>query len=59
MRVLLADSGGHVRVTDATLAAEDLASSIGGFDAWVVRSTKVVRVFRRAGFLLTGSTFPP
>ena len=60
MRVLFADSvggstvteleaRGHTCVVDAQLRAEDLADSIGGFDALVVRSTKVVgEVFETA-----------
>lgn len=43
------EARGHTCVTDATLGAEDLARSIGGFDVLVVRSTKVVReVFEKA-----------
>jgi len=60
MRVLFADSvgrptvtqleaRGHTCVVEPTLQAGDLASSVVGFDALVVRSTKVVRdVFETA-----------
>ncbi len=60
MRVLFADSvggstitrleaRGHTCVLDAGLQAADLASSIGGFDVLVVRSTRVLReVFETA-----------
>ena len=60
MRVLFADAvgdstvteleaRGHTCVVDAGLKAGDLPSSLGGFDALVVRSTKVVReVFENA-----------
>jgi D-3-phosphoglycerate dehydrogenase len=60
MRVLFADSvgestvtqleeRGHTCVVDAGLTAEELATSLGGVDALVVRSTKVGRdVFERA-----------
>lgn len=60
MRVLFADSvgestvteldaRGHTCVVDAGLQAGDLASSLDGFDALVVRSTRVGReVFERA-----------
>jgi D-3-phosphoglycerate dehydrogenase len=60
MRVLFADSvsestvtrleeRGHTCVVDAGLKAEELAASLGGVDALVVRSTKVGRaVFERA-----------
>ena len=60
MRVLFADSvgastvtelegRGHACVVDAGLQAGDLAGSLGGFDALVVRSTKVDReVFESA-----------
>jgi D-3-phosphoglycerate dehydrogenase len=60
MRVLFADpidgstvtqleARGHACVIDAKLQARDLASSLGGFDVLVVRSTKVVReVFETA-----------
>ncbi len=60
MRVLFADrvggstvdqleARGHTCVVDPALRAEDLASSVGGFDALVVRSTKVGRdVFETA-----------
>ena len=53
MRVLFADSvggstvteleaRGHTCVVEATLQAADLPERVGGFDALVVRSTKVV-----------------
>ena len=60
MRVLFADAlggsavteleaRGHTCVVEAGLKAGDLPSSLGGFDALVVRSTKVVReVFENA-----------
>jgi D-3-phosphoglycerate dehydrogenase len=60
MRVLFADSvggsavpdleaRGHMCVLDPKLQAADLANAVGGFDALVVRSTKVVReVFETA-----------
>ena len=60
MRVLFADSvsestvtrleeRGHTCVVDAGLKAEELAASLGGVDALVVRSTRVGReVFERA-----------